>query len=147
VKRASGRALTQAPLVVLVNEGSASASEILSGAIQDNNRGVVVGKKTFGKGLIQSVRGLSDGSGMTVTIAKYLTPSGKDIHKQGITPDVNANLSKAQAQRLKFEDLGTRNDSQYRVAESELAKLLRQNNAKPEVSFDGEVQLDVFSTN
>ena len=87
VKRASGRALTQAPLVVLVNEGSASASEILSGAIQDNNRGVVVGKKTFGKGLIQSVRGLSDGSGMTVTIAKYLTPSGRDIHKLGITPD------------------------------------------------------------
>ena len=85
VKRASGRALTQAPLVVLVNEGSASASEILSGAIQDNNRGVVVGKKTFGKGLIQSVRGLSDGSGMTVTIAKYLTPSGRDIHQNGIS--------------------------------------------------------------
>ena len=147
VKRASGRALTQAPLVVLVNEGSASASEILSGAIQDNNRGVVVGKKTFGKGLIQSVRGLSDGSGMTVTIAKYLTPSGKDIHKLGITPDVNANLSKAQAQRLKFEDLGTRKDPQYRVAESELSKLLRQSSAKPEVSFDGEVQVDVFSTN
>ena len=60
---------------------------------------------------------------------------------------MNANLSKAQAQRLKFEDLGTRNDPQYRVAESELAKLLRQNNAKPEVSFDGDVQLDVFSTN
>ena len=147
VKRASGRALTKAPLVVLVNEGSASASEILSGAIQDNNRGVVVGKKTFGKGLIQSVRGLSDGSGMTVTIAKYLTPSGKDIHKQGITPDVNANLSKAQAQRLTFEDLGTRNDPQYRVAESELAKLLRQSNAKPEVSFEGDVQLNVFSAN
>ena len=117
------------------------ASEILSGAIQDNNRGVVVGKKTFGKGLIQSVRGLSDGSGMTVTIAKYLTPSGKDIHKLGITPDVNANLSKAQAQRLKFEDLGTRKDPQYRVAESELSKLLRQNNTKPEVSFDGLVKI------
>ena len=84
---------------------------------------------------------------MTVTIAKYLTPSGKDIHKLGITPDVNANLSKAQAQRLKFEDLGTHKDPQYRVAESELSKLLRQSNAKPEVSFDGEVQLEVFSAN
>jgi carboxyl-terminal processing protease len=88
VKRATGRALTDRPLVVLVNEGSASASEILSGALQDNNRAVLVGQKTFGKGLVQSVRGLSDGSGMTVTIAKYLTPSGRDIHKHGIDPDV-----------------------------------------------------------
>jgi carboxyl-terminal processing protease len=147
VKRASGRALTSAPLVVLVNEGSASASEILSGAIQDNKRGVVVGKKTFGKGLIQSVRGLSDGSGMTVTIAKYLTPSGRDIHKQGITPDVSANLSKAQAQRMNFEDLGTRNDPQYRVAETELSKLLRQNAAAPDVSFEGDLQLPAYSSN
>jgi len=147
VKRASGRALTSAPLVVLVNEGSASASEILSGAIQDNKRGVVVGKKTFGKGLIQSVRGLSDGSGMTVTIAKYLTPSGRDIHKQGITPDVSANLSKAQAQKMKFEDLGTRNDPQYRVAESELSKLLRKNAAAPDVSFEGDLQLPAYSSN
>ena len=147
VKRASGRALTSAPLVVLVNEGSASASEILSGAIQDNKRGVVVGKKTFGKGLIQSVRGLSDGSGMTVTIAKYLTPSGRDIHKQGITPDVSANLSKAQAQTMKFEDLGTRNDPQYRVAESELSKLLRKNAAAPDVSFEGDLQLPAYSSN
>ena len=88
LRRANGRALTKSPIVVLVNEGSASASEILSGALQDNKRAVLVGQKTFGKGLVQSVRGLSDGSGMTVTIAKYLTPSGRDIHKHGIDPDV-----------------------------------------------------------
>jgi carboxyl-terminal processing protease len=125
VKRATGRALTTKPLVVLVNEGSASASEILSGALQDNNRGVLVGQKTFGKGLVQSVRGLSDGSGMTVTIAKYLTPRNRDIHKHGIDPDVPAKLSEAEVQKLTLEDLGTRKDSQYRVAESTLMKQLR----------------------
>ena len=124
VKRATGRALTDKPLVVLVNEGSASASEILSGALQDNKRAVLVGQKTFGKGLVQSVRGLSDGSGMTVTIAKYLTPSGRDIHKHGISPDVAAKMGELEAQRLRLEDLGTKKDSQYRVAENTLVKRL-----------------------
>ncbi|MCT0209348.1 MULTISPECIES: S41 family peptidase [unclassified Synechococcus] len=125
VRRANGRALTKAPLVILVNEGSASASEILSGALQDNKRGVLVGQKTFGKGLVQSVRGLSDGSGMTVTIAKYLTPSGRDIHKHGIKPDVSVKLSEQEARSLKLEEIGTRNDPQYRVAENTLVKQLR----------------------
>ncbi|MDP4880582.1 MAG: S41 family peptidase [Cyanobium sp. MAG_137] len=129
VKRANGRALTSKPMVVLVNEGSASASEILSGALQDNNRAVLVGQKTFGKGLVQSVRGLSDGSGMTVTIAKYLTPSGRDIHKYGIAPDVTAKMTELEAQRLKLEDLGTKKDSQYRVAETTLVKRLRNANS------------------
>ena len=129
VKRANGRALTSKPMVVLVNEGSASASEILSGALQDNNRAVLVGQKTFGKGLVQSVRGLSDGSGMTVTIAKYLTPSGRDIHKYGIAPDVTAKMTELEAQRLKLEDLGTMKDSQYRVAETTLVKRLRNANS------------------
>ncbi|MEB3323161.1 MAG: S41 family peptidase [Synechococcaceae cyanobacterium] len=125
VKRATGRALTTRPVVVLVNEGSASASEILSGALQDNNRAVLVGQKTFGKGLVQSVRGLSDGSGMTVTIAKYLTPRNRDIHKHGIVPDVPAKFTEAEVQSLRLEDLGTRKDSQYRVAETTLIKQLR----------------------
>ena len=73
VRRATGSAITDKPLVVLIDQGSASASEILSGSLQDNSRAELVGQKTFGKGLVQAVRGLSDGSGLTVTIAKYLT--------------------------------------------------------------------------
>ena len=125
VDKATGRALTTKPLVVLVNEGSASASEILSGALQDNKRAVLVGQKTFGKGLVQSVRGLSDGSGMTVTIAKYLTPDNRDIHKHGIDPDVSVKMPEDEARRLTLEDIGTRKDSQYKVAESTLVKQLR----------------------
>ena len=141
VKRANGRALTAKPLVVLVNEGSASASEILSGALQDNQRAVLVGQKTFGKGLVQSVRGLSDGSGMTVTIAKYLTPSGRDIHKHGIDPDVQAKMSELEAQRLKLEDLGTKKDSQYRVAENTLVKRLRSTSGPSQAYKPGSANL------
>ena len=141
VKRANCRALTAKPLVVLVNEGSASASEILSGALQDNQRAVLVGQKTFGKGLVQSVRGLSDGSGMTVTIAKYLTPSGRDIHKHGIDPDVQAKMSELEAQKLKLEDLGTKKDSQYRVAENTLVKRLRSASSPSQAYKSGSANL------
>lgn len=125
VRRATGSALTNSPVVVLVNEGSASASEIVSGALQDNNRAVLVGQKTFGKGLVQSVRGLSDGSGLTVTIAKYLTPKGTDIHKNGIRPDVDVKLTDEEIKSLTVEQLGTNKDGQYRAAETTLIKALR----------------------
>ena len=92
-KKGNGQALTKKPLVVLVNEGSASASEIVSGAIKDNKRGKLVGKKTFGKGLVQSMRTLVDGSGLTVTVAKYLTPNGTDINKSGIIPDIEVRMN------------------------------------------------------
>ena len=82
-----GQAITDAPLVVLVNEGTASASEILAGALQDNGRATLVGSTTFGKGLIQSLFDLSDGAGLAVTVAKYETPAHHDINKLGITPD------------------------------------------------------------
>ena len=128
IRRANGRALTQRPVVVLVNEGSASASEILSGAIQDNKRGILVGEKTFGKGLVQSVRSLSDGSGLTVTIAKYLTPNGRDIHENGIVPDVLTNVSDEEIVNLSIADIGTYKDKQYKIAEATLLKYLPLNN-------------------
>ena len=122
IRKAKSRALTNRPVVVLIDEGSASASEILSGAIKDNKRGVLVGKKTFGKGLVQSVRSLSDGSGLTVTVAKYLTPSGKDINKNGIEPDIRADLLFNEKNKLTNSDLGTLKDSQYVAAENILLK-------------------------
>ena len=125
VRRATGSAMTTKPVVVLVNEGSASASEILSGALQDNNRAKLVGQKTFGKGLVQSVRGLADGSGITVTIAKYLTPKGTDIHKNGIVPDIQAKLTEKELKDFELDDFGTKNDGQYRVAESILIRQIR----------------------
>ena len=141
VKRATGQALTTKPMVVLVNEGSASASEILSGALQDNNRAVLVGQKTFGKGLVQSVRGLSDGSGMTVTIAKYLTPRNRDIHKHGINPDVSVKMTEQEVQRLQLEDIGTNRDSQYRAAESTLRKQLQASAVLQKAFQPGSVNL------
>ncbi len=75
------------PMVTLVNRGTASASEILAGALQDNNRSQLLGNRTFGKGLIQTLTNLSDGSGLAVTVASYLTPSGRDIQNSGIEPD------------------------------------------------------------
>jgi carboxyl-terminal processing protease len=88
-------ALTDLPLAVLVNSGTASASEILAGALQDNQRGIIVGEKTFGKGLIQSLFELNDGSGMAVTVAKYETPSHQDIHKKGIQPQIQVAAGEA----------------------------------------------------
>ena len=117
-QQANNRALTNKPLVVLVDGGSASASEILSGALQDNKRAVLVGTKTFGKGLVQSVRGLGDGSGMAVTIAHYLTPEGRDINKLGITPNVVVELTDAQRKELQQDrtKIGTPADAQYAKA-------------------------------
>lgn len=81
-------ALTQRPLVALVDQDSASASEIVAAALQDQKRATVIGTKTFGKGMVQEFLPLSDGSGILVTIAKYFTPKGRNIDKSGITPDI-----------------------------------------------------------
>ncbi len=104
-------AVTNDPMVVLVNKGTASASEILAGALQDNQRAILIGEKTFGKGLIQSLFNLSDGSGLAVTVARYETPNHNDINKLGITPDRIVELGKVAPQ-----DIGKDSDPQYRAA-------------------------------
>ena len=100
--------ITKQPVVVLINGGSASASEILSGASKDNKRAIIVGKKSFGKGLVQEINKLPDGSAIHITIQKYLTPNGIDIHKKGITPDYVVDLTE--------EDIKNNKDPQLEKA-------------------------------
>lgn len=133
VTRANRTALTQKPLAVLVDGNSASASEILTGALQDNNRAVVIGSQTFGKAMVQSVHELVDGSGLAVTIAHYYTPKGTDINKKGIVPDIKLELTAAQERQLASNPklLGTQNDPQYTRA---IAALSSKNFAQPPIS-------------
>jgi carboxyl-terminal processing protease len=108
---ATGKALTQAPLAVLINQGTASASEILAGALQDQGRAKLVGETTFGKGLIQSLFELSDGSGLAVTVARYETPNHRDINRQGIQPDI-----RIKQDAIARDQIGTETDLQYQAA-------------------------------
>ncbi|MEH2121952.1 carboxyl-terminal processing protease CtpB [Nostoc sp.] len=113
--KANRTSLTNRPLAVLVDGNSASASEILTGALKDNKRAVVVGGQTFGKALVQSVHKLADGSGLAVTIAHYYTPAGTDINHKGITPDIKLDLTEAQERQLASNPdlIGTKSDPQY----------------------------------
>lgn len=87
-----GKRQLEVPLVVLINENSASAAEILAGAVKDYGIGTLVGEKTFGKGIVQKVFGITDGSGVKLTISHYYTPNGNDIHEVGVEPDEKVEL-------------------------------------------------------
>lgn len=104
------------PLVLLVDESSASASEILSGALKDYKKAIIVGTKTYGKGMVQKIIPLPNETGLNLTIAKYLTPNGTDINKIGITPDVEVNFS--------IKDVQTHTDSQLIEAKKIMNKLI-----------------------
>ncbi|MBD2386194.1 carboxyl-terminal processing protease CtpB [Cylindrospermum sp. FACHB-282] len=131
--KANRTALTNRPLVVLVDGNSASASEILTGALKDNKRAVVVGSQTFGKALVQSVHELADGSGLAVTIAHYYTPKGTDINHKGITPDIKQDLTESQERQLASNPdlVGTKSDPQYARA---IAVLSGNNFAQQQVT-------------
>lgn len=102
------------PLVVLVNEYSASASEILAGALQDRGRATIVGTQTFGKGVVQYVLPVGTrGAGMQLTVAQYYTPNGNEVHKVGITPDIEATLPEGDTTMY---DIGDLDDAQLKAA-------------------------------
>ena len=114
-QRANPGVYTKKPVVVLINKGSASASEIFSGAMKDNHRAVIIGEQSFGKGLVQEINKLPYDAGINITIQKYLTPNGTDINKKGITPDIKVELTE--------EDVKNKNDVQLKKAVDDLTKM------------------------
>lgn len=115
-QRASKNPITNKPVVILINKGSASASEITSGAMKDNKRAVIIGEKSFGKGLVQEINRLPDGAGINITIQKYLTPNGTDINKKGIEPDIAVDLSD--------DDIKNKDDKQLKKANEVLLDII-----------------------
>lgn len=118
----SDNKLTDLPLVILVNGGSASASEILAGAVKDNGRGLLVGTTTFGKGVVQRLRDLPDGSGIKLTVSEYFTPADKNIHGIGIEPDFVVELNE-EAEGIGIDYL--EQDNQLQKAIEELRKIMK----------------------
>lgn len=116
-KALGGDSLSEIPVVVLTNEGSASASEILAGALRDDKGSKLVGKKSFGKGSVQQLEQLSDGSSLRITIAKWLTPSGQSIHEVGLSPDVEVEFTE--------DDYNNERDPQLDKAVEELKSQMK----------------------
>lgn len=114
-QRATKGLVTRKPLIVLINGGSASASEIFSGAMKDNGRAIIIGEKSFGKGLVQEINKLPFESGINITIQKYLTPNGTDINKKGIEPDIEVKLTE--------ENVKNKDDVQLKKAIEVLQKV------------------------
>ena len=115
--RSTRKYFSTQPLVILINGGSASASEIMSGALKDNNRALLIGENTFGKGLVQEVKKLPPfEAGMNITVQKYLTPNGTDINKKGIAPDIEVKITE--------ENVKEKNDVQLKKAQDVLLQMI-----------------------
>lgn len=128
------------PLIVLINEGSASASEIVSGAIKDYKRGILIGEKSFGKGSVQTLLSLPDGDGIKLTIAKYYTPSGVSIHGKGINPDI---LVEEKDDFLFFDGFVTNvNEAETKESRNKIIKEVKGEEEAKKIISKGDIQLD-----
>ena len=117
-------------MVVLVNRSSASASEVLAGALQDHGRALIVGERTFGKGSVQSILNLRNGSGMRLTTSRYYTPSGRSIQAEGIRPDVE------------LKEMKVSENEDTRKREADLDRHLDSEEAKDATVFVSDVSAD-----
>jgi len=122
-------------MVTLVNKGTASASEILAGALQDNDRSTLMGEQTYGKGLIQSLKSLGEESGIAITVASYLTPKGKNIQGRGITPDKILDIPDS-------VEYGNNEDKWLKNAEILLGSLLDKDEVANETNFISKENLE-----
>jgi len=128
-----GDILEGKPLVVMVNGGPASASEVVAGALQDHKRALLVGSRTFGKGLVQTVLPLRDGDAIVLTTARYYTPNGRNIQTQGIAPDIELaplKLAKSDAEKLTIREADLK------------GRLERETSGDPELTGTAPVQED-----
>lgn len=131
------------PMIVLINGGSASAAEIVSGALQDNKRAIVVGVKSFGKASVQSIRPLSDGSALKLTVARYYTPSGRSIQATGIEPDiwVDQRTPEADVEEVKTQTFLREKDLKDHLAPGNEGKNGRTGEYTPKSILDNDYQL------